>query len=180
MPNNDRTTQIKKRNPQCARCQRYGHSKSYYHPKARCMKCAGVHLSHDCTRKGRSNNVKCVLCEGNHPANYKGCKVYKELQNAKYPSLRQKQAQYPSPKKTHNRHTQYDKHEERTEPGVTYAQVSNNNKNNNDNEDISTQSRSTQITNKTKNIQKIGKLLKDLMKQMDLLASCPCMFFGIF
>lgn len=29
--------------------------------------------------------MKCILCEGNHPANYKGCIVYKELQKIKYP-----------------------------------------------------------------------------------------------
>jgi hypothetical protein len=31
-----------------------------------------------------------VLCGGNHPANYKGCMVYKELQQKTFPSLRPK------------------------------------------------------------------------------------------
>lgn len=39
-------------------------------------------------RKTRSDNVKCVLCSGNHPASYKGCTVYKQLQRSKYPPLR--------------------------------------------------------------------------------------------
>lgn len=66
--------------PQCGKCQQYGHTKKYCHRKPKCIKCAGDHLSIDCTRKGRSDNVKCVLCDGNHPANYKGCQVYKQLQ----------------------------------------------------------------------------------------------------
>ncbi|CAH1113872.1 unnamed protein product [Psylliodes chrysocephalus] len=27
--------------------------------------------------------AKCALCEGSHPANYKGCEVYKNLQQAR-------------------------------------------------------------------------------------------------
>lgn len=30
------------------------------------------------------------MCEGNHPANYKGCMVYKNLYKAKFPALRTK------------------------------------------------------------------------------------------
>lgn len=41
----------------------------------------------------RSDYVKCVLCEGNHPANFKGCSVYKNLQNNKYPTLKKKEIQ---------------------------------------------------------------------------------------
>ncbi len=28
---------------------------------------------------------KCALCEQNHPANYKGCEVYQEIRQNKYP-----------------------------------------------------------------------------------------------
>jgi hypothetical protein len=65
---------------QCANCQRYGHTKNYCHLKSRCVKCAGDHSTHLCHQKDRSKDVKCVLCGDNHPANYKGCTVYKELQ----------------------------------------------------------------------------------------------------
>lgn len=47
--------------------------------------CKSHHTS-GCPQKERSNQVKCVLCDGNHPANYKGCTVYKELQKVKYPT----------------------------------------------------------------------------------------------
>lgn len=76
--------------PQCSNCQRYGHTKGFCHRRPRCVKCTGDHLTSNCPQKTRSNNVKCVLCEGNHPANYKGCMVYKEIQKSKYPPLRNK------------------------------------------------------------------------------------------
>jgi len=50
----------------------------------------GDHLTINCNRKTKGEGVKCVLCEGDHPANYKGCSVYKELQKKQYPPLRQK------------------------------------------------------------------------------------------
>lgn len=76
--------------PQCAKCQRYGHTKHFCHQSLRCMKCVGDHATIACPRKERTDNVRCVLCTGNHPANYKGCTIYKELQRAKFPALRSK------------------------------------------------------------------------------------------
>lgn len=77
--------------PQCSNCQQYGHTKAYCYRKPKCIKCAGDHHSIECSRKERSDMVKCVLCSGNHPANYKGCAIYKDLQKQKYPALRNKQ-----------------------------------------------------------------------------------------
>lgn len=76
--------------PQCSRCQQYGHTKSGCRRQPKCIKCAGNHASSDCERKSRSKDVKCALCEGNHPANYKGCAVYKKLQSSSFPALRKK------------------------------------------------------------------------------------------
>lgn len=76
--------------PQCMQCQRYGHTKRFCHHNPRCVKCAGNHTTASCSRKIKDNNVLCVLCEQNHPANYKGCSVYKELQKISFPSLRKK------------------------------------------------------------------------------------------
>lgn len=56
------------------------------------MKCTRNHLTKDCSRKERDRDVLCVLCNGNHPANYKGCEVYKQLQKKKFPPLRRKTA----------------------------------------------------------------------------------------
>lgn len=65
---------------QCTRCQRYGHTKGYCALPPRCVKCAGPHETQACTRT-RDTPATCVLCQGCHPASYKGCNVYQELQN---------------------------------------------------------------------------------------------------
>lgn len=65
--------------PQCLKCQSYGHTKSYCSYSPRCVKCGQDHLTESCT-KTRESPATCALCNGNHPANYKGCNVYKELQ----------------------------------------------------------------------------------------------------
>jgi len=49
------------------------------------------HPTFNCARKTKSENVKCVLCEGNHPANYKGCTIYKDLQKRHFPTLWKKE-----------------------------------------------------------------------------------------
>lgn len=84
---------------QCKNCQRYGHTRQYCNRSPRCVKCAEEHITADCPNKERRKDVKCVNCEGNHPANYKGCSTWKELQSKKFPALRPKEAQ-PSPAKT--------------------------------------------------------------------------------
>lgn len=104
----------KRETPQCAKCQRYGHTKAYcYHP-ARCVKCIGNHLTVNCQRKERSKDVECVLCNGNHPANYKGCTVYKQLQKATFPPLRKKQTTTT----THGSNPETSMYQ----PGISYAQ----------------------------------------------------------
>lgn len=65
---------------QCTRCQSYGHSKSYCTRPYNCVKCGGGHNSQDC-RKPRNTPAKCALCSRDHTANYKGCTVYRDLQN---------------------------------------------------------------------------------------------------
>ena len=79
--------------PQCSNCQQYGHTQNFCHRQSKCVKCAGSHHTSKCPRKERSDKVKCILCEGNHPANYKGCIVYKELQKIKFPTPRPKRQQ---------------------------------------------------------------------------------------
>uniref|UniRef100_A0A1B0GJF1 Putative nucleic-acid-binding protein from transposon x-element n=1 Tax=Lutzomyia longipalpis TaxID=7200 RepID=A0A1B0GJF1_LUTLO len=65
---------------QCKRCQRFGHSKSYCNRSPRCVKCDQEHNSSECPRKVRDDCVKCINCGGNHPANYRGCEVHRQLQ----------------------------------------------------------------------------------------------------
>jgi len=68
----------KKDIPQCHRCQTYGHTRKYCNHAPRCVKCGLEHESIDCT-KDRSTPANCALCNGSHPANYKGCKTHIDL-----------------------------------------------------------------------------------------------------
>jgi hypothetical protein len=103
-------SRYKKDIAQCANCQRYRHTKHYCHLKPRCVKCAGDHLN-QYHQKERSSDVTCVICGGNHPANYKRCTVYKDLQKKTYRPLRRYTL---LPHKSNKLYTQ---------PGVSYAQV---------------------------------------------------------
>lgn len=82
--------------PRCARCQSYNHTMKYCDRAPRCIKCAGSHLSRECTRKEKDENVKCANCQGNHPANYKGCEVYQQIFKKAFPNLRPTRRPNPS------------------------------------------------------------------------------------
>lgn len=45
----------------------------------RCVKCGEGHKTADCPKKDRNTPAKCALCSCDHPANYKGCQVYREI-----------------------------------------------------------------------------------------------------
>ncbi|GBP05707.1 Nucleic-acid-binding protein from transposon X-element [Eumeta japonica] len=64
---------------QCQRCQQYGHSKNNCMRPYRCVKCGEGHKSSECKKKDRTTPAKCALCSCDHPANYKGCEIYKEI-----------------------------------------------------------------------------------------------------
>uniref|UniRef100_A0A1B0CCC0 Putative nucleic-acid-binding protein from transposon x-element n=1 Tax=Lutzomyia longipalpis TaxID=7200 RepID=A0A1B0CCC0_LUTLO len=75
---------------QCTRCQRFGHTKSFCHRAPRCVKCLGGHSTSECTRKTRDEGVRCVNCEGYHPANYRGCDAARRLNPRRNVDLRQR------------------------------------------------------------------------------------------
>lgn len=68
---------------QCQRCQQYGHSKNNCMRPYRCVKCGEGHKTSECPKKDRNSPAKCALCSCDHPANYKGCQVYKEILSRK-------------------------------------------------------------------------------------------------
>lgn len=70
---------------QCHNCQQYGHTKAYCGYQPCCVRCGLGHLSSLCPNS-RDLPTKCALCSQNHPANYKGCTIYKDLQRRKKPS----------------------------------------------------------------------------------------------
>lgn len=69
----------------CLNCQDYGHSRKYCSYTPRCVRCGSNHPSSNCG-KSRESPAKCALCEGDHPANYKGCRIYKDLQRFRKPT----------------------------------------------------------------------------------------------
>lgn len=74
---------------QCRRCQSYGHSWNFCGKQARCVKCAGKHLSADCPWAKRIVNPRCVNCGGwGHPASYRGCPFAKTMQKERLQSIK--------------------------------------------------------------------------------------------
>ena len=97
---------VKRQVPQCTRCEKYGHTKNYYRHTPRCVKRTAAHQTSECPRNVKDDKVKCVNCNENHPANYRGCIIHKQLQQKLYPQLRERN--------TTTRTIQ---------TGVTYAQI---------------------------------------------------------
>ena len=59
------------------RCQQFVHTKNYCRKNPRCVKCAAQHLTSECPRTTKDDNVKCANCHEKHPANYRGCIINK-------------------------------------------------------------------------------------------------------
>ena len=66
--------------------------KNYCRNNLRCVKCAAQHLTNECPRKFRDDDVKCVNCNEKHPSNYRGCTVHKQIQQKLYPRLKERNA----------------------------------------------------------------------------------------
>ncbi|KAL4092127.1 hypothetical protein QTP88_026686 [Uroleucon formosanum] len=69
---------------QCANCQDYGHT-CYCGYSPRCVRCGNDHHSSSCPNS-RDEPPRCALCQENHPASYKDCSIYKNLQRRKNPN----------------------------------------------------------------------------------------------
>lgn len=72
---------------QCKRCQAFGHTKTYCHSNPACVKCAGKHLTQDCTLTSEQK-PKCVNCKEDHPASYRGCIIAVEQRKRKITLLK--------------------------------------------------------------------------------------------
>lgn len=81
---------------QCSRCQQYGHTKNYCMRPFRCVKCGGPHNTTTCT-KDKNSPAICALCQGSHPANYKGCQVYREIYARKTHTKHRNENSEPEP-----------------------------------------------------------------------------------
>lgn len=63
---------------QCFNCQSFGHESRNCTLKFKCVKCVEHHEPGKCSKKKEDGNAVCVNCNGNHPANYRGCPKAKE------------------------------------------------------------------------------------------------------
>lgn len=84
---------------QCQNCQDYGHTRAYCNYTPRCVRCGKNHASSSCDKP---NDVPptCALCQGNHPANYRGCQIHKQLQKHRYKSTHTPPPQNVNPSET--------------------------------------------------------------------------------
>lgn len=151
---------------QCQRCQHFGHTRKYCHRNPRCVKCAGNHLSTQCPKQVKEN-LKCANCSENHPANFRGCTVYKELQKIKFPPLREKSTpQLPNEIAF----------QPNNQPTTSYAQVTKNANNTNGNTlytNVLPQQQCLPVPiQQSSNLEQIvQKMLERMDKMLDLLMS---------
>lgn len=80
---------------QCKRCQSFGHTKKYCTRAKVCVRCAEGHDSSTC--KKRDEERHCVLCDGNHAANYRGCVEYRKYRDKMQPKRKQRQTEAVPP-----------------------------------------------------------------------------------
>ena len=153
---------VKKEIVQCKRCQRYGHTQKYCNHNFRCVKCAGSHSTDQCT-KSPETPAKCIHCQGEHPANYKGCSAYKTLHNNKYPKLRPKEItkQEPRPQIF-------------TSPSMSYAQAAQGNINNS--KTHSEHSKNSVPTPQNTDFTRLEKLIEKQTEQINNLLSLLTLF----
>lgn len=153
--------------PQCTRCQSFNHTKSYCNRGPRCVKCTGLHLSKDCPRKEKDNNVQCTNCQENHPANYKGCRIYKQLQSKMFPSLRERppmRRERLDPSTDVHRDAPIDFHH--VNPRISYADVARQDSQWNNHVNRAAQQIPTQGVSSSEDMKELKSMMKDLMSQV--------------
>lgn len=104
---------------QCQRCQQYGHSKNYCMRPYRCVKCGQSHKTSECPKRDRTTPAQCALCNGPHPANYKGCEVYREI------LLRRSKSTYQVARNSQTKIFSNDKTEDGSVPNISVKTVEN-------------------------------------------------------
>ena len=115
--------------PQCRNCQGYFHSAANCFLPSKCVKCSLQHEKGKCPMTGDDDKSKlyCAVCKKyGHPASYKGCEVYKQLQN-KF-RLKKKET-FEVRQNTYNNFVN---------PESSYANIVKNNENNSNNSNKST------------------------------------------
>lgn len=70
----------------CQKCQRFGHKSDTCRRKLTCPRCANSHHFSECPIKtlqdgtiGDADKLRCINCNGNHGAAFKGCPIYRKF-----------------------------------------------------------------------------------------------------
>lgn len=66
---------------QCYNCQGHGHQCGTCKLDYKCVKCTAKHAPGSCPKKREEGKAACVNCNGEHPANYRGCPKAQEYLN---------------------------------------------------------------------------------------------------
>lgn len=131
--------------PQCKKCQAYGHTYKYCHKKSRCVRCTGRHLTIDCD-KPKEAKPNCVHCGEEHPANYRGCTIAKEMQKIK--DNRSKKTDLPrKPYRSNQQVPASNRRNEETKENKSYSQVVSGKSNNNQQQQIQKSDQNSSIQN---------------------------------
>jgi len=101
----------------------------------KCVKCEGNHMTTECQKSKKKAPAKCAVCPGQHIANYKGCTVYRDLQNAKNNSTNRKQ-QIPNRQTNTQINTNYTNTQHTIRTSTSYSQVLNGKNKNNQTDNI--------------------------------------------
>lgn len=91
----DKLDRRRKKPTQCHRCQLWGHSARNCGHNYKCVKCIEEHLPGQCLRTTRDGFAKCVNCSGDHAANSRQCRAYKDYEARVASRL-------PAPRRTFN------------------------------------------------------------------------------
>lgn len=98
----------------------FGHGALHCNEMPQCVKCTGNHLTINCTKRLRDENVRCSNCHGDHPANYRQCPTFiKYRENQINLKLQQRNAAgsnnlQPDPHRSVNQFTR---------PSISYANI---------------------------------------------------------
>lgn len=115
---------------QCYRCQRLGHTWQNCNALPRCVFCGADHLHKTCPKKAIPDAPpKCCNCGNAHPANYRGCdifKVEKERREGRIATNNQQKGRSNFEKTaSESRNTRSFPTAKRVDPKVTFAAASN-------------------------------------------------------
>ena len=94
----EKEIRFKKPTIQCYRCQAHGHSSTNCNKKAKCVKCAGLHDSSECTKTSEEPPTY-TNCRGSHPiySQYPALLAFLAKSNAQKIQLQQNIQNSPLP-----------------------------------------------------------------------------------